>query len=65
MKNALVFLVKTYFKPILGDFRNLYNVYIKLYRVCTKVKITLKEEIIELARLSATRSIRDADFSSS
>ena len=72
LKNALVFLVKTCFKPVLGDFWeigfyeiDLHNIYIKLCRVCTEVKITLKEEIIELARLSATRSVRDADFSSS
>jgi len=44
---------------------DLCNVYIELHRVCTEVKMTLEQEIIELVRFSATKSVGDVSFSSS
>ena len=66
MQNALVFLVKAHLKLVLGysseighykvDF---YNVHIELCWINTEIQMILKQEIIELVRLSTTKSIRD------
>jgi len=72
LQDALVFLVKAYLKPILSDSSeigyckiNFCNVHVKLCRISVEVKMTLKQEIIELVRLGAAEYIRDAGFSSS
>ena len=71
MQNALVFLVKAYLKPVLGNSSkigyykvNFHNVYIELHKISTEVKMILKQEIIELVRLSAAKYVRDVSFSS-
>ena len=68
MKDALVFLVEAYLKPVLSyssevghcevDF---YNIHIELHQISTEI---LKQEIIELVRLSTTESVRNVGFSS-
>ena len=70
MKDALVFLVEAHLKPVLGysskvghcevDFR---NVCVELCWISTEIYPTLKQEIIELVGLSATKSVGDAGFS--
>ena len=70
MQNTLVFLVKAHLKLFLGysseisyckvDFC---NVYIKLFQISTEIQTILKQEIIELVRLSVTEDVRDAGFS--
>jgi len=71
LKNALVFLIEAYLKPVLGysskvghckvDFR---NVHIELRWISMEIYPALKQEIIELVRLSATESVGDVGFSS-
>ena len=70
LQNTLVFLVETYLKPVLGDSYEIghcdidfCNVYVELCGIGTEVEMTLKQEIIELIRLSATKSVRDVGFS--
>ena len=74
MKNALILLVKTYFKLILGNSRKIHyhkidlcNIYIKLCKVCVEVKIILEQEIIKLVKLSLStiKSISSIGSSSS
>jgi len=72
LQDALVFLVKAYFKPVLSNFSkighckiNFCNVHVKLCEISMKVKITLKQEIIKLVKLGTTKYIRDVNFSSS
>ena len=71
MQDALVFLVKTYFKPALGYFSEIgyykvdfCNVCIKLYQISVEIKMILKQKIIELVRLSVVKDVRDMGFSS-
>ena len=71
MKNILVLLVKTHFKPVLNDSReighckvDLCNVHIKLHNVCVKIKTTLEQKIVELVRLNTTGGVKNVDFSS-
>ena len=71
LKDALVFLVKAYFGPILSYSSevghcevNFCNVHIELHQVSIEIQATLKQKIIELVRLSTTKSVRDAGFSS-
>ena len=71
LQDVLVFLVEAHLKPVLGysseishckvDF---YNIYVKLCWISMEITITLKQEIIELVRLSAAESIKNAGFSS-
>jgi len=71
LKDALVFLVEAYLKPVLGypskvghckvDFC---NVCMKLHQISMEVNMTLKQEIIELVRFSTAKSVRDVGFSS-
>jgi len=42
---------------------NFCNAYVKLHGISTEVEITLKQDIIELVRLSAAESVRDVSFS--
>ena len=72
MQNILVFLVKAHLKLVLGDSSeisyckvNFCNIYIKLHRISIKVKMTLEQEIIKLVKLSAIKSIRNINLSSS
>jgi len=70
LKDTLVFLVEAYLKLVLGysskiehcevDFC---NVCVKLHQVSVEIKAILEQEIIELVRLSAAESIKDAGFS--
>ena len=72
LQNTLVFLVEVYLKLVLGysseighcevDF---HNVHVKLCWISAEIQVILKQEIIELVRLSATKSIREIGFSSS
>ena len=71
MQNALVFLVEAYFKLVLNNSSeighckiNFYNICVKLYRIRTEVKIILKQEIIELVRLSVAEIVENMGFSS-
>jgi len=71
LQNTLVFLVKTHLKPVLDysseishckvDF---HNVHVKLYWISMELETTLKQEIIELIRLSTAEGVRDVSFSS-
>jgi len=71
LQDVFVFLVEAYLKPVLGDSSKIdyykvdfHNVYVKLHQISMEIKVILKQEIIELVRLSATEDIRDAGFSS-
>ena len=71
LKDALVFLVEAHFKPVLGysskvghckvDF---HNIHVELCQISAEIQLALEQEIIELVRLSATKSVGDASFSS-
>ena len=70
MQDALVFLVETHLKLVLGYFCkgghckiDFYNIYVKLYQIYIEIQVILKQEIIKLVRLSATKDIRDISFS--
>jgi len=72
LQDALVFLVETHLKPALSYFHKIdyckvdfCNVHIKLHQISTEIEVTLKQEIIELVRLSATEGVENVDFSSS
>ena len=69
MKDILVLLVETHFKPVLDDSReidhckvDLCNVNIRLYNICMKIKTILEQKIVELVRLSTTGSVRNVGF---
>ena len=71
LQDALVFLVKTYLKPVLGDSYEIgyykvdfCNVYVELYKVGMEIEMILEQKIIKLVRLSATEGVRDTGFSS-
>jgi len=71
LKDILVLLVETHFKPVLDNSReidhckvDLCNVHIKLHNVCMKIKTTLEQKIVELVRFSTTGSVRNMGFSS-
>lgn len=64
LKDTLIFLVKTYLKPVLDNFQKinhyefyLCNIHIELYRVCIEVQMISKQVIIELVRLNATEDV--------
>jgi len=71
LKNALVFLVKAHLKLILGysseidhykvDFC---NVHVELCQISIEVETILKQEIIELVKLSTTEDVGNTGFSS-
>ena len=71
MQDALVFLIKAHLKPVLDysceidyckvDFR---NIHVELHWISTEIEATLKQEIIELVRLSAAKGVGDVGFSS-
>jgi len=71
LEDALVFLVEAHLKPVLGysskighckvDFR---DVRVELCWISTEIQPALKQEIIELVRLSAAESVGDTGFSS-
>jgi len=72
LQNALVFLIEAYFKPVLDNSSeigyckiNFCNIYVKLHRISIEIKMILKQEIIELVRLSAAESVENVGFSSS
>jgi len=72
LQDALIFLVEVHLKPVLGYSSeigyckvNFYNVHVELYRIGAEVEVTLKQEIIELIRLSATEDIGNIGFDSS
>ena len=70
LQDALVFLVEIHLKLVLGysskighckvDF---YNIHIKLHQISVEIKATLKQEIIELVRLSTAEDVEDVSFS--
>ena len=71
MKDVLVFLVEAYLKLVLGysskiDHCNVdfCNVYVELHWISMEIQTTLKQEIIELVRLSTAKDVRDTGFSS-
>ena len=71
LKDALVFLIEVYFKPVLGYFYEIghckvdfCNVHIKLHWISMEMEVILKWEIIKLIRLSAAEDIRDMSFCS-
>ena len=71
MQNILVFLVEVHLKLVLGYFYKIghcnvdfCNIYIKLCWISMEIEVTLKQEIIELVRLNATKGISDTGFSS-
>ena len=68
----MIFLIKAYLKPFLGNSSeiiyckiNFHNVHIKLYSISAEVKTILKQEIIKLIRLNTAESVGDIGFSSS
>ena len=70
MQDTLVFLVEAYLKPVLDYFSEIghckvdfCNVHVKLCWISTEIEMTLKQEIIELVRLSAAKDVRDVGFS--
>ena len=67
----MVFLVEAYLKPVLGYFHEIghykvdfFNIYIKLHWISMEIEVTLKQEIIELVRLSVTKDVGNVGFSS-
>jgi len=71
LQDALVFLVEAHLKPVLGYFHEIghckvdfFNVYIKLHWISMEIEIILKQEIIELVRLSVTKYVGNVGFSS-
>ena len=60
-----------YFKPVLGYFSKVghckvdfCNVCVELHQISVEIEVTLKQEIFEFVRLSATKDVRDVGFSS-
>jgi len=66
----LVFLVEAHLKPVLGYFCEIghckvdfCNVYVKLHQISAEIEAILKQEIIELVRLSAAEDVGNMGFS--
>ena len=71
MQDALVFLVEAHLKPVLGYFHEIghckvdfYNVHVKLYWISMEIEAILKQEIIELVRLSIAKDVGNIGLSS-